>query len=300
MKKPALVIAGIIAVLLCLQVSSGKQKGIGDSQTLAVVPPQVPRMDADFGKIPLQFIPNEGQVDGPAAFYVQGRDKTIYFAAEGLTFVLSGPRKSTSERWVVKLNFAGANPDTIPVSLEKSGAVISYFKGKPEDWKTGLPASSRIVYRELWPGIDLQYYGTVNRMKYEFIVHPGADPSRIKLAYQGAESVTLTEDGRLAIATPLGGFKDDVPVAWQEVEGAHAVVPVAYVLGAFAEDQEPQHSLPSREALAAKEERSQSRTHIYGFDVGEYGCVLSSKNPQNNRPKIPASSWGNILIFSAA
>jgi hypothetical protein len=251
MKKRALVIAGIIAVLLCLQVSSGKQKGIGDSQSLAVVPPQVPRMDADFGKTSLQFIPNKGQVDGPVAFYVQGRDKTIYFAAEGLTFVLSGPRESTSERWVVKLDFVGANPGAIPVSIEESGAVISYFKGNLEDWKTGLPASSRIVYRELWPGIDLQYYGSVNRMKYEFIVHPGADPSRIKLAYRGAESVMLTEEGRLAIATPAGGFEDDVPIAWQEAGGIKADILVAYV-------------------LEAKEERSESHAHIYGFDVGEY------------------------------
>jgi hypothetical protein len=292
MKRPALVIAGILAALLCLQVSSGKQNRIGDSQSPAVVPPQVPRMDAYFGKIPLNFIPNEGQVDCPAAFYIQGRDKTIYFASEGLTFVLRGPRESTlaqsdqmpnpagprprktrmfgigksggagglptgfpSERWVVKLDFVGANPEVIPVSLEESGAVISYFKGKPERWRTGLPASSKIVYRELWPGIDLIYYGTVDRMKYEFIVHPGADPSRIKFAYRGAESVTLTEKGRLAIATPVGGFEDDVPVAWQEVEGAHSDVPLAYV-------------------LEAKEARPENRMHIYGFDLGWYDRSL--------------------------
>ena len=68
----------------------------------------------------MQFIPNAGQVSGPAAFYVQGKDKTIYFASEGLTFVLSGARESTPERWVVKLDFMDANPEVIPASLEKS------------------------------------------------------------------------------------------------------------------------------------------------------------------------------------
>jgi hypothetical protein len=238
--------------------------------------------------MPLHFVPNEGQVDGPAAFYVQGSDKTIYFAAEGLTFVLSRPLESTSarsdgmlnptgprarktrmlgvegsggagggpagfpsERWVVKLDFVGANAEAIPVSLEESGALISYFKGKPEDWKTGLPASSKIVYRGLWPGIDLLYYGTMDRMKYEFIVYPGADPSRIKLAYRGAESVTLTDEGRLAIATPVGGFEDDVPVAWQEVGGIRPDVAVAYVLDA-------EEAVPG------------GQRHVYGFEVGEY------------------------------
>ena len=274
MKKPPLIIAGISAVLFCLQVSSGKQKGIGNFQSLAIVPPQVPRIDANYGKMPLHFIPNEGQVGDPAAFYVQGRDKTIYFAPEGLTFVLRGSRESTSERWVVKLDFVGANPGVIPVSLEESGAVISYFKGKLEDWKTGLPASSKIVYRGLWPGIDLIYYGTVDRMKYEFIVHPGADPSRINLAYRGAESVTLTEEGRLAIATPVGGFKDDVPVAWQEVEGAHANVPVAYALETFVGERKLKPSSLSRGILTAKEASPESRTRIYGFDVGHYDRSL--------------------------
>lgn len=251
MKRPTLAVAGILAVLLCLQLSSGQQRGTGHSQLFAVVPPPVPRVDADFGKTPLQFIPNEGQVDGPAAFYVQGRDKTIYFAPEGMTFVLGGSRESTPERWVVKLDFVDANPESIPVSLEKSGAVISYFKGKPEDWTAGLPASSKIIYRQLWPGIDLLYYGSVNRMKYEFIVHPGADPSRIKFVCRGAESVKLTEAGRLAIGTPLGGFEDDVPVAWQEVEKSRADVPVAYVL-------------TSEKAVPG------SSAHVFKFEVGEY------------------------------
>jgi hypothetical protein len=292
MKRAAFIIAGIFAVLLFLQISGGTQKGIGDNQSLALVPSQTPCTGADFGKIPLSFIPNEGQVDGPAAFYVQGRDKTIYFAAEGLTFVLSGQRGSplersdgrgnspvprtrkarmyevkesgdangqptrfASERWVVKLDFIGANPGSIPVSLGESGAVISYFKGKPANWKKGLQASSRIIYRELWPGIDLIYCGTVGRMKSEFIVHPGADPSRIKLAYRGAESVGLTEEGRLAVATPAGGFEDDVPVAWQEVKGAYTDVFVAYVL-----DSKEAGSGPQRQA--------------YGFEVGEYDKSL--------------------------
>jgi hypothetical protein len=236
----------------------------GNSQSLAVVPPQAPLQDADFGKVPLQFIPNEGQVEGPAAYYVQGRDKTIYFAAEGLTFVLSGPRKSTSGRWVVKLDFVDANPDAIPVSLEESGAVISYFKGKPENWKAGLSASSKIVYRELWPGIDLLYYGTEDRMRYEFLVHPGADPSMIKLAYRGAESVGLTEEGRLAVTTPVDGFEDDVPLAWQKVKGAYRDVPVGYAVEACAEDETP----------AAQNVGPESHMHIYGFDVGEYDRSL--------------------------
>jgi hypothetical protein len=248
MKKTTLIAGAILTVLLGLETSDAKQLGAKTPQPLA--PPHAQAVP-DFGRMPLNFIPNAGQVDGPAVFYVQGHDKTIYFAAEGLTFVLSGTRESTPGRWVVKLDFVDANPQAIPVSLEESGAVVSYFKGIPGDWKAGLKASSRIVYRGLWPGIDLAYSGTVDRMKYEFTVHPGADPSRIKLAYRGAKSVTLTDAGRLAVGTPAGGFEDDVPVAWQESGGIRIPVPASY-------------------ALKAEPAGADGHSRVYGFDVGAY------------------------------
>ena len=54
--------------------------------------------------------------------------------------------------------------------------VFAKLKGKPEDWITGIPTYSRIVYENLWPGIDLVFSGTIDRIKYKFIVKPGADP----------------------------------------------------------------------------------------------------------------------------
>ncbi len=277
------------------------------------------KVDISFGRIPLHFIPNEGQVDGRVAYYVQGRDKTIYFTPGGLTFVLSGAQESepeppneghcrerlgakkagipgversnrtyideemgpkpefsepaageTSGSWVVKLDFVDANPEARPVGVEETGAVISYFKGKPEEWKTGLPAYSKILYEDLWPGVDLLYHGTYDRMKYEFIVHPGADPSQIRLAYRGAESVRLTDEGRLAVETPLGGFEDDVPVAWQEDEGAQMGVAVAYILEVLAEDRQSGYSPMSGETMAEAEAEQGSLVHVCGFEVGEY------------------------------
>jgi hypothetical protein len=204
-------------------------------------------------------------LDGRVSFYVQGRDKTIYFTPEGLTFTLAQQKQEvgknrlargeettpeSTQRWVVKLDFVDSNADAKPVGLEKSGAVISYFKGKPEEWKAGIPAYSKIIYRGLWPGIDLLYYGTFNRMKYEFIVHPGADPSLIKLAYRGVENVALTAQGRLEVKTPEGGFSDDIPAAYQEASGERNGIPVAYVLTPAS--------------------GTESLTHVYGFEVGEY------------------------------
>jgi hypothetical protein len=234
----------------------------------------VASIEQAFGQLPLYFVENQGQMDERVAYYIQGSDKTLYFSSDGVTFALAAPLTDTAsanspavrnaawrpltadrrpmtddrdaleptvrqQRWTVKLDFLGANPDVRPVGLDKTEAVISYFKGPKEEWHAGLPTYSRIVYPNLWPGIDLVYYGTVNRLKYEFIVHPGADPAQIRLAYRGATEVALNAAGQLVVTTPAGGFSDDTPVAYQEIDGQRVPVSVAYAL----RDDAPHSSL---------------------------------------------------------
>jgi hypothetical protein len=326
MRKPLVLLS--IALIGVFLLGSGKKEpsygeGTHDPALKAIPSPGTPassKGDIPFGEIPLHFIPNQGQVDGRVAYYIQGRHKTIYFTPEGLTFLLSAaqepeparkdetkgrrrpakrtldlegsagrtisdegdrlrgptlelcglPRGKSSQRWVLKLDFVGANPEAKPVGVEKTGTLISYFKGKPEEWKTGLPAYSKIVYEDLWPGIDLFYCGTLDRMKYEFRVHPGADPSQIRLAYRGAESLWLTDEGRLAVETPVGCFEDELPMAWQEDKGKKREIAVAYLIEAVAEDKPSDHSSASGENLIDEEANRRNRMHVYGFEVGGY------------------------------
>ncbi len=100
-------------------------------------------------------------------------------------------RKRQPESWTVKLDFLGADPDVRPAGLEKAKGVFSYFRGSEESWETGVPSYSKIIYPNLWPGIDLVYSGSVNRLKYEFVVRPGADPALIRMAYRGATKLEV-------------------------------------------------------------------------------------------------------------
>jgi hypothetical protein len=151
-------------------------------------------------------------------------------------------------RWVVKLDFVGANPEVKPEGREPMPAAISYFKGPREEWRTGLKTYGSVIYRDLWPGIDLIYTGTVNRLKYSFLVQPGADPERIRLAYRGVSSLSVTDAGQLEVKTPVSAFQDDRPVAYQEVEGRAVEVRTAYALKTDAGEG----------------------AWLYGFDVGAY------------------------------
>jgi hypothetical protein len=227
------------------------------------------RVEAALGKLPLYFIENQGQADPRVSYYVQGRDTSVYFSSNGVTFALAGgpvhtrrqalsdgfaaPRaradeKATGRRWAVRQEFVGANPGVRPSGREPTAATVSYFKGPRSTWKTALPTYAELVYGDLWPGIDLVYSGSESNLKYTFVVKPGADPSQIRLAYRGATSVRLNDTGQLEVGTPVGGLTEDKPYTYQEVQGRRVEVPGAYAL--------------TSDATA----RSQS----YGFRLGAY------------------------------
>ncbi|MGE5306456.1 MAG: hypothetical protein ACM3TN_24360 [Alphaproteobacteria bacterium] len=121
------------------------------------------------GQLPLYFVENRGQKDPRVAYYVQGLNKIIYFSVDGMTFVLHEPRNQASlapmgngpadsvTRVVVKLDFVGASLNVIPRGEQPTAARISYFKAAPEGWTKGAKTYARLLYADLWPGIDLVY-----------------------------------------------------------------------------------------------------------------------------------------------
>jgi len=201
-------------------------------------------LKAAFSNLPIYFIENRGDCAGAVTYYVKGADKTLFFNKDGVTFRLHGKDRA----WVVKLEFVGSNPDVVPRGEDRQQAVFSYFKGPEKEWKTGLRTYGRVVYEDLWPGIDLVFKGNVNRLKYDFIVRPGADPDRIRMRYRGATEVSVTGAGGVRVETPAGSFEDESPTAHQARDGR----PVAV---AFALQEKVADSVPGS---------------ILGFRVGSY------------------------------
>ena len=255
MKKGRVFFAAVL--ILGLWITAGGKKGSWETDStttpLQETPSQVSQnlgVNRDFGRMPVYFIANEGQMDRRVAYYITGKDKQFYFTKGGVTFVLAGKNKGEEEalkRWVVKLDFVGADRDVSPRGEEEAGAVISYFKGGAEEWHTGISTYSKVVYANLWPGVDLVYKGAEGSLKYEFVVHPGADPGRIRMAYRGVTGVVVNEEGELELETPVGGFADGQLVAYQRAEGKRVEVGIEYDLN-----------------------REEEGRYSYGFRVAEY------------------------------
>ena len=129
------------------------------------------------------------------------------------------------------LRFVGSNPRVVLEGEERASGEVNYFRGnEPARWQTELPRYTQVVYRELWPGVDLRLHEKAGALKYEFRVRPGARPADIRLAYIGAAGLTLDGSGGLLIHTALGVMRDSPPVSYQEIAGARVPVESRYAL----------------------------------------------------------------------
>src|SRR2546425_12878788 len=129
------------------------------------------------------------------------------------------------------MRLVGANPKPKIAGLEELPGKSNYFTGNdPKKWRTHVPTYAKVHYRELYPSIDLVYYGNQRQLEYDLVVAAGADPSRIVLGFEGADRVEVDTEGDLILHTWLGEIHQRKPAVYQEVAGARHEISGGYVL----------------------------------------------------------------------
>ncbi|HVQ17092.1 MAG TPA: Ig-like domain repeat protein, partial [Vicinamibacterales bacterium] len=131
----------------------------------------------------------------------------------------------------VRIRFEGANaaPEVIGES-PLPGKSHYYIGSDPSKWVTNVAQHARVRSRTLYPGIDVVYYGRDGELEYDWIVAPGADPSRIVEVIEGAERLSVDANGDLSIQTRGGAIHQRKPVVYQEIDGERVPVEGGYVL----------------------------------------------------------------------
>ncbi|MBW1981852.1 MAG: SBBP repeat-containing protein [Deltaproteobacteria bacterium] len=188
---------------------------------------------AAYGRLPLHFIANQGQVDGRVWFYARRGSSTFFFTREGLVLSLAevAPErnepagKPDSQRAAVRLTLVGLAPGVQVQAVEPLPGRVNYFIGNdPKKWRSNIPTYRAVVYREAYPGIDLKFYGNGRQLEYDVIVRPGADPSHVQFCCQGVEGLEVTPAGDLVLALPGGGkLVQKKPMVYQELGGQRQV-----------------------------------------------------------------------------
>ena len=172
---------------------------------------------ADSGRaVPLVFLANQGQAPPAVRFMAKGSGLTAFFAPEEARFRVGNA--------FVRVEFIGARPEVEIAGLGRQPGEANFLVGAREEWRLGVPLYGGIVYRELYPGIDMVYGGRRQDLKSEFIVAPGADPARIQLRYEGADDLRIDADGALAISVHGHELREQAPVIYQQRDGARVAV----------------------------------------------------------------------------
>ncbi|TDE18455.1 DUF7948 domain-containing protein [Dyadobacter psychrotolerans] len=118
----------------------------------------------------------------------------------------------------VEVQFQGAAAGIKHTAKNPVSTRFNYFLGNDKNtWAGDVQGFEEVVYGNIYPGIDMRIYMHQFTLKYEFIVHPQADASKISLKYEGASDVVLSEKGQIQINTPLGNFKEAEPYSFQEI-----------------------------------------------------------------------------------
>jgi hypothetical protein len=173
-----------------------------------VLPAQKVEAEKGWGKIPLYFIPNKGQVSAPVQFYTRTPAYILGITNQGLTF----------EGTYLTFVGAGKNPDIVP--LHRTQHRVNYFKGKdPSGWCKNIPSFTAVLYRNLYKNINLRIYGKHNRIEYDWIIKRGGKPGDIKLKYSGTKQTFIDGKGNLVIETAEGRFLHRKPVSFQVING---------------------------------------------------------------------------------
>jgi hypothetical protein len=178
---------------------------------------------------PMVFVENKGQVkdehgvvrsdiryklSSPGLSLYLGSDELRYqFRQQGTTE--GGSAKLTTLQ--VGVHLVGANAHAREVSLEPNSFYETYCTG---NGAYTAHSSTRVMYQDVYPGIDWVVYTHEGKVEYDFVVRPGGDASQIKVRYEGA-TVAALADGGIEAHTAMGNIVEHAPMAYETESGKH-------------------------------------------------------------------------------
>src|SRR5882762_7564910 len=204
------------------------------------------RLCESYGKLPLHFEANRGQTHKDVRFLSRAPGYSLYLTAGEAVMVLSKPiadakrdARGTPERGDVQtpvkavalhMRLVGAASKPSVSGLDELTGKANYFIGKdPKKWRTNVPTYAKVQYENIYPGIDLVYYGNQRQLEYDFVVAPGADPKKIVLGFKGADRLEIDAQGELVLHAAGGDIRQHKPIIYQEIDGVRYDIAGGYV-----------------------------------------------------------------------
>ena len=208
------------------------------------------RIAEGFGRLPLSFERNAGQTDQAVKFLSRGPGYELFLTATDAVLTLRKPqpvkadelkRPSTNsasaanirEGSVLRLKMIGASAAPQVEGEDELPGKVNYLTGNDQQkWQRNVPTFRRVHYKDVYPGIDVVYYGNSQReLEYDLVIAAGANPQLIGFTVEGAEGMRLDKTGNLLLKLKHGELSLNKPVIYQLNEaGERRDLKGAYVI----------------------------------------------------------------------
>ena len=242
MRSLCLICVTIASFLISL--STGAATPISD--VISNTAPASNNKAADL-KVPVIFEENIGQADAQVKFLSRRNGNTLFLTPTEAVFsfrtpnlrreaeVLDTEQQDESDEIhaaVLRMQLVGANPEADIVGAEALPGKINYLIGNNRDnWHTNVPHYAKLQYRNVYPGIDMVFYGNGNQLEYDFVVAPGANISHIMQQFVGADRLTIDVDGDLLVEVADHKVIFEKPLIYQEIDGERRTINGQFVVG---------------------------------------------------------------------
>lgn len=199
-----------------------------------------------YGKLPLSFEINRGQVANPVKFLSRGSGYTLLLTPTGAIISLpknqpegtdpltrDGLSQTDAEASATTfgMSLVGANSHPRINGLDELPGKSNYLMGSDaSQCFTNIANFARVKYGQVYPGIDMIYYGNQGQLEYDFILAPHADPGRIRLSYEGVDRLEIDESGNLVLDIAGQAIRQHKPLIYQEVNGQRHEVAGGYFI----------------------------------------------------------------------
>jgi hypothetical protein len=207
------------------------------------------RVSQSYGNLPISFEANQGQFDSRVKFVSRGNGCTMFLTANEAVFQLrvgAEPNKRDShlietgnpnhaipdsQFAILKMKLVGASAAPVAQGMNELPGKVNYFVGNDsKKWRTGVTTYAKALFKQVYPGIDLVYYGNRRELEYDLKVAPGANPRAARLAFEGARHVRIDKRGDLVLSTAAGEIHQRKPVAYQETNGVRKEISARFVM----------------------------------------------------------------------
>jgi hypothetical protein len=236
--------------------SSAADNNLGISANTTALDSRIKAKDVDpsirasieksYGKLPLRFEVNKGQVDNAVKYLSRGSGYTLFLTSTEAVLSLRrgslkkkeqmasrNPEADESQQGandVIRLKLMGANPNPKITGVDELSGKNNYFIGNdPAMWRTDVSNYEKVKIEDVYPGIDLVYYGNQRQLEYDWIVRPGADPKTIHFVVDGKPNLKIDGQGDLLL-NKQGDLGLNKPFIYQQRAGARVEIAGSYIL----------------------------------------------------------------------